>query len=80
MQTKLTLKLDAEAVKSAKKYAHEHNASLSKLVENYFNNLEKKTKKSVSPIVAELAGIISEEQLKNYKDEYTKYLIEKYIS
>lgn len=37
MQTKLTLRLDAELIKKAKIYARQKNTSVSKLVEKYFS-------------------------------------------
>ena len=78
METKLTLKLDKAIIQSVKKYAHNKNKSLSKLVELYFRNLvsedEKKTK--YSPLVEELSGVISEKEL--LKLDYIGYLEAKY--
>ena len=37
MDTKLTLKLDADIIEKAKIYAAESNTSLSKLIENYLS-------------------------------------------
>jgi len=39
MATKLTLSLNDETIKKAKVWAKEHHASLSGLVENYFESL-----------------------------------------
>lgn len=83
MESKLTLKLDSGAIGRAKKYIHAHPGySLSKLVENYFNSLTKnqidKNKNKFPPIVSGLAGIAKKGKVKNIKDEYTEYLIEKY--
>jgi len=39
MDTKLTLKLDQEIIKRAKKYAADQKISLSRIIENYLNSL-----------------------------------------
>ena len=80
MNTKLTLSLEKEIIEEAKKYAREHNISLSFLVENYFQKIisdRKERKEGKASIVKELSGIISLEGV-DYKSEYTKYLEEKY--
>lgn len=83
MESKLTLKLDTGAIGRAKRYVTGHRgSSLSKLVENYFNSLTKKelNVKQVKtlPIVSGLAGIAKKNRVKNVKEEYVDYLIEKY--
>ena len=42
MNTKLTLNLDKNIIKSAKEYAKNRKVSLSQLIENYLNSLTKK--------------------------------------
>jgi len=79
METKLTLKLDQSVIQSVKIYAEKNNRSLSKLVEDYFRNLiseNDNTKNIVSPLVHELSGIISENDLKGIN--YIDYLETKY--
>ena len=78
METKLTLKLDQTVIQSVKKYAQNNNRSLSKLVEDYFRNLisENEPKKHFSPLVEELSGVISENDLN--KIDYVQYLEHKY--
>ncbi len=78
METKLTLKLDQSVIQSVKKYAQNNNRSLSKLVEDYFRNLisENEPKKHFSPLVEELSGVISENDLN--KIDYVQYLEHKY--
>ena len=79
METKLTLKLDQSVIKSVKIYAEKNNRSLSKLVEDYFRNLilESEIKKSsISPLVQELSGIISENDIAGIN--YIDYLESKY--
>jgi hypothetical protein len=79
METKLTLKLDQNVINSAKKYAKNHNRSLSKLVEDYFKNLlSKDVQKEEYPLlVKKLSGIISEIDLKKFSedDEKVKYIL-----
>lgn len=79
METKLTLKLDKSVIQAVKSYAQKNNKSLSKLVENYFRNLvseEDHKKPSYSPLVEELSGVISENDLQGF--DYTSYLEAKY--
>jgi hypothetical protein len=78
METKLTLKLDKEVIQLVKIYADSHNRSLSKLVEDYFRNLisENENEKHYSPLVEELSGVISENDLEGI--DYISYLEKKY--
>jgi hypothetical protein len=83
MESKLTLKLDSEAIRRAKQFIKTHKGnSLSKLVEGYFNSLTLKDsvekEKKLPPIVSNLAGIIKTNKEENVKERYTDYLIEKY--
>lgn len=81
MNTKLTLKLNKSIIEKAKAYAEKNNTSLSKIVEKYFVALitEKKSETlKLTPLVKELSGIIKPENIKNYKDDYAEYLINKY--
>ena len=80
MESKLTLKLSSEVIENAKIYAKESNTSLSKLVENYLSAItaNKSSKQKVNPIVKSLTGIIKLDDKKDYKKDYTNYLIEKY--
>jgi hypothetical protein len=83
MESKLTLKLNSGSISRAKKYVHRHKRySLSKLVENYFDSLTKDEMKPKSrelpPIVSSLAGVARKGKLKNAKEEYAEYLMEKY--
>ena len=65
METKLTLKLDRAVIQAAKKYAEENERSLSGLVEDYFRNLsgDHVSLKKYSPLVEELSGVISDEDI-----------------
>lgn len=80
MNTKLTLSLNQKIIEKIKVYAKKHQLSLSKMVENYFNLVVKKTEfeATTSALVTELTGIINLPENFNEKDEYYDYLIEKY--
>jgi hypothetical protein len=86
MENKLTLKLDAEVIEWAKKYAQRQGMSLSKWMEQYFRTkkLQEEILKDkiddfeIDPIVKSLSGIVDSAIADNYKDEIADYLIEKY--
>lgn len=81
---KLTLKLNNNSILKAKKYVADKGISLSKLVENFFEsisiNSENHSEKNLeySPLVQELAGIISLPENYDYKTDYENYLKAKY--
>jgi hypothetical protein len=81
MQTKLTLKLNKDSISRAKNYAYKNSKSLSKMVEDYFDNITLKNninQKSTSKLVKELKGVISLPKNYNRKKDYTGYLLKKY--
>jgi len=80
MDVKLTLKLDAEVIEEAKRYAKETNTSLSKLIENYLSAVtsDKTKNRRVNPTVKSLTGVIKLDEKKDYKKAYAKYLTGKY--
>jgi len=81
MINKLTLALDETVVKRAKKYAHQKNSSLSKLVEFFFLSLTSETKEkttAISPITAGLAGMVKAGKIKD-KNILADALIKKYL-
>lgn len=80
MDTKLTLKLEDSIIEQAKRYAKEHNISLSKLIESYLKAIttnQNDQEHEISPLVQNLTGVISES--KNDKKDYTNYLNKKYL-
>lgn len=79
MDSKLTLKLDANVIQRAKMYAKEQNISLSKLIENYLNALTDGSSKKIkiSPLVESLTGVVTLKEEDDKKD-YIDYLTEKY--
>lgn len=80
MDTKLTLKLEHEVIKKAKKYARSRKTSLSKLVKNYLQNIteEPKETKKITPLVKSLSGIIKLPKDFDHKKGYADHLVEKY--
>jgi len=81
MTSKLTLALDKTVVEKAKKYAHQRNLSLSKLVEFFFSSLTSETKEKntpILPITAALAGMVKTAHIKD-KDTIADALIDKYL-
>lgn len=79
MDKKLTLSLDDSTIEAAKLYAKSNKISLSKLIESYLNSLSSKTKPSeITPLVESLSGVISIDDNFDEKEEYSRFLIEKY--
>jgi len=81
MDTKLTLKLDREAIDQAKHYAERRGLRLSRVVESYFLRLtesEKPPREAPKGVVAELAGVLKGVEIGDPGDEYTEYLLKKY--
>ena len=75
-QTKLTIRLPRDLVEEAKRYAKEHDTSLTRLVSAYLRQLSLKTDPLAdAPIVRRLSGILSGDI--SVKDYY-QYLEEKY--
>ena len=83
MDVKLTLKLKEDVIMKIKQYAKKKNISVSKIVENYFNQLtsdmeEYKSGTSITPVVKELSGVLTDYTDNDHKESYTDYLVEKY--
>jgi hypothetical protein len=77
-QTKLTVRLPRELVEGAKRYAKDHDTTLTRLVSGYFRQLG--TKGDLlqdAPIVRRLSGILPEEASVG---DYYQYLEAKYGS
>lgn len=80
METKLTLKLNQEVIEKAKEYAKFNQISLSKLIENYLENITSKIEQpnDITPLVRSLSGLITENSLNDHKQDYAEFLEEKY--
>jgi Family of unknown function (DUF6364) len=81
METKLTLRLKKKVIDQAKKYANDHETSLSKLIENYLSAItnETKTDENISPLVKSLSGVIHLSAPEDLKEKYHKHINEKYL-
>lgn len=75
---KLTLRLDNRLIERARQYADRHNTSISKLVEVFFQNLDKSDEQPTehTMLVQELTGILPEKV--DLEAERFAYLLEKY--
>jgi len=81
METKLTLRLKKKVIDQAKKYANDHETSLSKLIENYLSAIthEPETSENISPLVRSLSGVIHLTGSEDLKEKYHKHINEKYL-
>jgi len=80
MDTKLTLRLRKSVIERAKQYAQNHRISLSKMIESYLESItaQKSKNTEISPLVESLSGVIHLDNDFDYKNDYSKYLTEKY--
>jgi hypothetical protein len=81
METKLTLRLKKKVIDQAKKYANDHETSLSKLIENYLSAITNETRsiEKISPLVQSLSGVIQLSENEDPKRTYQEHLNEKYL-
>jgi len=81
METKLTLRLKKKVIDQAKKYANDHETSLSKLIENYLSAItdESRSIEKISPLVQSLSGVIQLSESEDPKRTYQEHLKEKYL-
>ncbi len=80
MDKKLTLSLNERIIESAKKYAKNHQTSLSRLIESYLSSLAEDSGKEVeiTPLVESLSGVIELPRDFDLKREYADHLMEKH--
>lgn len=77
-QTKLTVRLPRDLVEGAKKYAEDHDTTLTRLVSEYFRQLSTESDPlRDTPIVRRLSGILPQEASVG---DYYQYLEAKYGS
>ncbi len=73
VQKKLTLRMEAEVIRKAKRLAGEKGDSVSKMTERYFRNLtEQPVPSDNTPLVAQLRGCIKSGDREDYKDHLRK--------
>ena len=80
MNTKLTLRLDEDLIKAAKKHAKSAGKSVSQLVAEYFYVLDQQSpikEKPLTPIVSSLKGSLK--HLNVDEEGYRAYLEDKYL-
>ena len=80
MNTKLTLRLEEELIKSAKNHANIIGKSVSQMVADYFYLLDKKSLKKpiqLTPIVKSLKGSLKNMDID--ESDYRLYLQDKYL-
>ena len=80
MDTKLTIKLDNNVIKRAKRYAQHRRTSLSRMIESYLDSVTKNEPDDIeiTPLVKSLSGVIALPADFDYKKERSEYLIKKY--
>ena len=85
MDTKLTLKLEAEVIRQAKNYAISQQRSLSSIVEDYLKLLTNQAgpdkdalEVELSPFVRSMATGVKIPSGIDYKEAYADHLMEKY--
>lgn len=75
-RAKLTVRLPRDLLEEAKRYAQEHNTTLTRLVSEYLRRLSVQDDPLVdAPIVRRLSGTLSQEAS---IEDYYKYLEEKH--
>jgi hypothetical protein len=80
MNTKLTLRMDEDVIRGAKRYSANVGKSVSQLVEDYLAVLARRSPKSredLPPRVARVGGALTGASLS--EDDYSAYLEEKYL-
>lgn len=80
MNTKLTLRLEEDLIKSAKRHASILGKSVSQMVADYFYLLDKDSidnKQRITPIVSSLRGTLKGADVD--KTDYRKYLEDRYL-
>jgi len=81
METKLTLRLKKKIIDQAKRYANDHETSLSKLIENYLSAItnESRSIEKISPLVQSLSGVVQLSENEDPKGKYQEHIKEKYL-
>lgn len=81
MQTKLTLRLDQDLIRSAKEYSARTGKSLSQIVADYFSLIQQSEQENriqkLPPVVQSLKGALKDSSIS--EDDYKRYLEEKYL-
>lgn len=79
MDSKLTIKLDADVIDKAKRLSKKRNTSLSRIIESYLRALVSSTESpEVSELVKSISGISNKNVTQSEKTIYKKHLANKY--
>jgi hypothetical protein len=70
---KLTLSVSEEVIEKAKKYAAEHNQSISSLVENYLASLVNEDAGNYVPVNTELQALHSLSSPSSYNSKFIEF-------
>jgi hypothetical protein len=81
METKLTLRLKKSVIDQAKRYANDHETSLSKLIENYLSAIttDARSMVKISPLVQSLSGVMQLSENEDTNSKYHEHLNKKYL-
>ena len=82
MNTKLTLTIERDIIRKAKKYARQKGRSLSDIIENYLKVITKDTPDTdikITPLTKSLRGTFKAPAEFDYKEELSKRLSDKYL-
>jgi len=74
-ETKLTVRVPRDLLENIKRYAAQHNTTLTDLIEAYLRHIPAQEPLDNAPIVRRLSGILSQEVS---VQDYKKHLEEKY--
>ncbi len=80
MQNKLTLRIDDELIKKAKRVARKRGKSLSRIVADYFNHIsaeDNREESNLPPNVKSLYGSLANKKVD--ESDYKKHLEQKYL-
>lgn len=74
-KTKLTVRIDRRALDRAKRYAADHDTSLSKLISEFLGRLDTEGRPARTPILTKLTGILPAGAS---IDDHRRHLVKKY--
>lgn len=85
MTTKLTLSIDEEVIKNAKRFSKKNGISVSRMVEIFLKQSVKTSpakstvkKEELPPLLKKMYGAAKTKDNRKYRDVYREYIIEKY--
>ncbi|MEJ5225932.1 MAG: DUF6364 family protein [Anaerolineales bacterium] len=74
-ETKLTVRIPRDLLENAKRYAAQHNTTLTSLIETFLKHIPSQQTPPDAPIVRRLSGILSPDLS---VEDYRKHLDDKY--